>query len=227
MTIYPLRITVATGNAHKVREMEAWFREHQVPVELLAATNLGDVEETGVTFLENARIKAQSATPEDGTTLVIAEDSGFSIPQLSGTEGWDLFPGVYSNRWLTPERRATLLGGDAETPVTSEDKNRAIVTLMEGHGDRRAFYHCAMVLYDIHQGFLFETQGEMPLWLMETYAPQGHGGFGYDPIVYPLIAGTPDRRTVAELSEAEKNALSHRGKALANMSQFLVQGCMR
>lgn len=217
-----LWLTVATQNQNKLREMQH-FMESLAPqatgprIVLTTSPQAQDVEETGSTFLENALIKARAATPEGNSPYIIAEDSGFVIPALSGQFGLELFPGIHSNRWLTSERARQL----ALHEDKSKDKNEAILKLMAGQSDRSAYYICAMVLYAPAQGLLFEVEGRMPLALIDDDRPRGTGGFGYDPITRPVIDGRIDSRTVAELSATEKNQLSHRGHALRAILEYL------
>lgn len=201
-----LRLTLASSNPHKHEEIQAFLMSQRLPVELALSPDVGDPEENGHTFLENARIKALAARPAPGSALILAEDAGFVIPTLAGTHGLDPFPGVRSKRWLSG---------------TDTDRNHGILTLMVNHPQREAAYHSAMVLIDPLGQVVFETEATMPLVIIETGPPRGQGGFGYDPIVHPLMDGTPASQTVAELSMAEKNRLSHRGKALAAIAAFL------
>lgn len=148
-------------------------------------------EETGDTFAENARIKATSAAGATGHPA-LADDSGICIDALGGR------PGVRSARWAGPG------SGDAEWIAK---------TLHELQGvpdeERTARYVCALALAAPDGAILGETEG-----LFEgriAHAPRGAGGFGYDPIF--LLADDPDR-TAAELTPEEKNARSHRGRAV-------------
>jgi XTP/dITP diphosphohydrolase len=203
----PLRLTLASTNPHKHQEIQAFLLAHRLPVELALSPDVGNPEESGHTFLENAKIKALAAQPAPESFLILAEDAGFVIPTLAGTHGLDPFPGVRSKRWLSG---------------TDSDRNQGILSLMANHPQREAAYHSAMVLLNPGGQVVFETEATMPLRLIDTATvPRGNGGFGYDPIVHPLMDGTPALQTVAELSMAEKNRLSHRGKALAAIAAFL------
>lgn len=186
---------MATTNPGKLREFQAIFAP--LPFTLVTPADLGlalDVEETGQTFRENAEIKARaywSAT----RMLCLAEDSGFEIDALNGA------PGVHSARWE---------GDDYG------HKNRLIVERLRGlQGTaRRCRYVCEIVLIE-PGGRLHHARGTLTGRVAE--APAGSGGFGYDPIFYvPRL-----RRTLAQLTAAEKNAISHRGRAARRIRPVL------
>jgi XTP/dITP diphosphohydrolase len=192
-----MEIVLATGNAHKAKELEKILAPHRV----LTPSDLGldfDCEETGTTYLDNALLKAR--TLAEMTDLpVIADDSGLSLPALGGA------PGIYSARYGSREAGRIL-----EAP----ERNAFLLKKLEGIGDRRAFFVCSMVLilspYRVYS--VQETlDGEI------TSGQSGTGGFGYDPVFY-----LPEREmTVADLSEEEKNRISHRGKAGAKIKLIL------
>ncbi len=188
------RVVLASGNAGKLRELAALL----VPLdlELVPQGELGvrAVEETGITFLANALLKARHAA---ATTQLpaLADDSGLEVDALDGR------PGVWSARFAHAG--------------ASDDENlghllRELARVPDGK--RGARYQCVIVL--VRSG---EDPG--PLVARGTWeghiarAPQGSGGFGYDPVFVPAaVAGEP--RTAAQLSPAEKNTVSHRGQAL-------------
>ena len=155
----------------------------------------GEIVEDGVTFAENAAIKARAVWEKTGG-IVIADDSGLEIDYLNGE------PGVYSARYL------------GDTPY--EVKNRTLIGRLDGVPDekRTARFVCviAVVLPD---GSLKGTRAAMEGRI--AYGPAGEGGFGYDPILYLPEYG----KTSAEISMEEKNKISHRGKALEAAKEFL------
>lgn len=201
-------------------------RKQGFPIELVLNPSANEVEETGQSFLENARLKARLTPPAPGSRLVLAEDSGMVVEALNGTFDIRPFPGIYSNRWLTPERRDELLGRShpnrmpldriGETGVTNSDLCMGILKLMEGKANRSARYCCGMVLWHADTGLLFETLESTELEVI-TGEPRGTNGFGYDPIVCP----TGEANTMAELSTEVKNRISHRGKAFEQVLAFL------
>ena len=184
-----IKLILASNNAHKIRE----FRElvEGMDVELLSQREAGlelDVEETGTTFEANAYIKAKAVTDALGCAAV-SDDSGLEVDCLDGR------PGVYSARY----------GGGHD--VSDEDKNAFLLNEMGDTDKRTARYVCA-ICCTMPDGHVIECRGECEGEMLR--APRGNGGFGYDPIFRPLGYD----RSMAELSPDEKNAISHRGKAM-------------
>ena len=134
---------IASENAHKLAEMQAYFTQEQLPITVVLPQSLEGIEETGETFIANAVLKvafAHQQAKEAGCQWVLGDDSGFSVAALAGQFGLPLFPGVQSNRWLTPARRAHLLGDTAsplESPITHPQRANPLgpVNLVRGHGD--------------------------------------------------------------------------------------------
>lgn len=192
------KIIFATGNEGKMREIREILKELQVPVLSMKEAGVSpDIEENGTTFAENAEIKARAVWNCTGG-IVLADDSGLEVDALGGE------PGVYSARYM---------GED----TSYEIKNKEIIHRLEGVSgqDRSARFVCviAAVLPD---GTVRRTEGTMEgLIAME---PAGTEGFGYDPILYIPEYG----KTGAELTMEEKNAISHRGKALRAMKGELA-----
>ena len=189
------KIVIASGNQGKIRE----FRQMLEPegYEVLTLKDLPDPvepEETGTTFQENAVLKAKAVTDRYGLEA-IADDSGISIACLNEE------PGIHSARWL---------GHDTPYDI----KNAKVLELVSGHNDRTAHYSCAIAWCspDREPVVFFDT------WYGEiAKEPMGENGFGYDPIFYVPEAG----RTAAQLTYEEKNAVSHRGKALRKLEAWL------
>ena len=177
-------LVIASGNAGKVRE----FREllQQLPLELLPQPDGMEVEETGLTFADNARLKALAVAAASGA-WALADDSGLCVMALGGA------PGVHSARYAAtdPERIARLL---------SE---------LGGRDDRRAEFRAALCLADPSGEVLLEVEGCCTGVI--TTAPRGDSGFGYDPIFE--VEGTA--LTFAEMAPAQKRAVGHRGRAFA------------
>lgn len=182
-----MRYILASNNKGKLKEMKAILAA--LGEEVVSQSEVGlsiEAEETGSTFEENALIKAKAAC-EALSEPAIADDSGLAVEALGGA------PGVYSARY----------GG------CTNDSERVNLLLknMEGEKNRRAkFVSCIACCFP--NGDVITARGECEGVI--TLAPRGEGGFGYDPVFDFPETG----KTMAELSEEEKNAVSHRGKAL-------------
>jgi XTP/dITP diphosphohydrolase len=225
----------ASGNTHKWKELAALFqRSNLLHVSVLQVPPQTEVAETGETFLENAHIKAWAARQQllldnaqpavsQPITFILAEDAGLVVPVLSGCYGLTQFPGVLSNRWLTLERRASLLGQHSEDNISDSDRCLALLALMNDMPEREGFFVSAMCLLSVETGeTVFQTEKRLPLWITEpTLGPRGVNGFGYDPIAQPIVQGEKSPFTMAELDIHVKNVMSHRGQALAELIQFL------
>jgi XTP/dITP diphosphohydrolase len=200
-----MRIVLASGNAHKRRELGEIFAGHA----LFVPADLGldfHHEETGATFLSNAVGKALTLfrlLGEGKGFGVISDDSGISLPALDGA------PGVYSARYGELDGAFTGAG-----PFTDEMRNALLVRRMRGARDRRAFFVCAMVF--LVSEFRFFTAQETWEGVL-AQGPSGAGGFGYDPLLFLPEWGC----TVAELPSHEKNRVSHRAKAARALRVFM------
>jgi XTP/dITP diphosphohydrolase len=186
------RLVFATRNAHKLREAATILGEVMEldpgSIEGAGALGVPEIPETGVTFPENALLKARTLAEVTGLPA-IADDSGLCVEVLGGA------PGVFSARWAGGH------GDDAANLELLLDQLRDVPA-----GRRGAWFECAAALVTPGGGEWVET-GKLPGHLLG--APRGDGGFGYDPVFVPL-GGT---HTCAELSPEEKNAISHRGRA--------------
>jgi len=179
-----MRLVLSTRNQHKVRELGALLAPHEV---LPLPDNVELPPETGDTFAENALGKARAAAEQTGMPA-IADDSGIEASALAGR------PGVRSARY-------------AGQNATDEDNLNKLLEEVPDEGDRRVTYVCALAYVDGDEEHVFEGRCEGTL----AHEPRGTGGFGYDPAFLP--ADRDDSRTMAELSVAEKDAISHRGRA--------------
>lgn len=195
-----MRLYCATTNPGKLREFRLAAERYGADIAVEVIPGLGDLapcEETGDTFEANAIQKAlyYSRFVDDP---VFADDSGLAVDALGGA------PGVRSARY-------------AGEHATDADNNRLLLERMTGVAERAARFVCVVAM--ARQGELVRTfRGEVEGLLLE--APRGTGGFGYDPIfLYP-----PFGKTLAEASPDEKLGVSHRGRALAQMFEFLVPG---
>jgi XTP/dITP diphosphohydrolase len=204
MTARPI-VLLATTNAGKLREIRALLAD--VPVDLQGLGDYPSVpepDETGETFAENARVKARAYASALGRhleagSLVVAEDSGLAIDALDGE------PGVRSARFLGPA--ATY----AERFETIERRLAA-----QPSRSRTAHFVCALAVADLGGRIAFETSGTVEGLIAS--APAGTHGFGYDPIFFHPPLG----RTLAEASDEEKRAVSHRGQAFRALGGWLT-----
>lgn len=197
-------LLVATTNPHKLREVRGIL--HDAPVRVVGLDEHPPVpgpEETGTTFQENARLKAQyyerhaRALRDTGDAYVVAEDSGLAIDALDGE------PGVQSARFLRP---------DASYPERFEEIFRRLAARPER--PRTARFICALAV--VRDGaIVYEATGTVEGEIAR--APRGSAGFGYDPIFfYP-----PYRCTLAEVTEARKLEVAHRGQAFRALAEWL------
>ena len=184
-----MKFVLASQNKHKLVEMQSILSAHGVEVVLESDVGLHvDVEETGETFAENAMLKARAVCVA-ARLPAIADDSGLCVDALNGA------PGVYSARYGGPE-------------LDDVARYRLLLENMRGTRTRTAhFTSCIACVFP--NGDTLEAEGVCPGTI--AFAPQGDGGFGYDPVFFlPEL-----RKTYAQLTPEEKAAVSHRGKALA------------
>lgn len=199
------KLVLATHNQGKLRELRELLRG-QVPgldvdVDVLDAGSIQapDVAETGVTFAENARLKAHAVAQFSGA-LAIADDSGLAVDVLGGA------PGIFSARWAGAH-------GDDEANL-----NLLLAQLSDISEEHRgARFVCAAALASPDGSLDVVEEGTLEGTLL--HEPRGEGGFGYDPILQP--AGMD--RSCAELSSAEKNAISHRGNAFRALLPHIIK----
>jgi XTP/dITP diphosphohydrolase len=185
-----MEILVATGNAHKLIELAPLFPGHRLRKPADVGHPDFDVEEDGSTYIENALKKAR-ALYELTKCPSLADDSGLAVRALGGE------PGIRSARYGSEE------GGQK---LDSSERNRLLLVRMHGFEDRRCSFICALAFVFDEDRF-FVVQESCPGQLLRS--PRGKGGFGYDPVVFlPAL-----EKSVAELSQEEKNEVSHRGRA--------------
>ena len=201
------RLLVATTNADKLREIRGVLSD--IPCELVTLQDLAPVpepEETGLTFGENARLKAtyyasrlvdSLGEAERARVLTVAEDSGIAIDALHGE------PGVRSARFVRP---------DATYPERMAELNRRLAA--QPDKPRTARYICAVTV--VRDGkVVYETTGAVQGEIAKE--PRGTGGFGYDPIFYY----PPYQKTLSEVSPEDKRLVSHRGHAFRRLAEWL------
>ena len=194
MTVPRRRLLVATGSAHKLIELQRLFGD--LPIDLVTLRDVGITDESpedGATFEANALQKARWYAQASGE-WTLADDSGLEVAALNGA------PGVYTRRYAGPD-------------ATDQQNYEKLLTETAGVADRSARFVCTMALIDPVNGSARTFRGECPGAL--TTAPRGEFGFGYDPIFE--VGG----RTMAERAPAEKDALSHRGRAAALVAAAL------
>ena len=202
------QLVVASSNPGKLREIAELLAP--LGIEVIPQTRLGiaDAEEPHASFVENALAKARHASRE-ARLPALADDSGICVAALGGE------PGVHSARFAGGE-----LDSDADRKEQDERNNRKLIFLLNKKDDRHAHYACVMVL--VHHADDPEPVIAEGRWLGEvTDTPRGTNGFGYDPYFYVPELG----KTAAELNAEQKNALSHRGKALRRLIAKLKEGC--
>ena len=193
-------VVVATGNAHKVAEIEAILAPVMPGVRFVALGELGDFPdpvEDGETFFDNALIKARAAQAETGLPMAVADDSGLCVDALDGA------PGIYSARWA----------GEHGNDAANNEKLMAQMSAVP-EAERTARFHSSVVLVRGDE----VLRGDGDCEGVVGFEPRGNGGFGYDPLFLPN--DTPGK-TMAELSPDEKNAISHRFHALEDLSAKL------
>ena len=193
-------VVVATGNAHKVVEIEAILAPAMPGARFVALGELGDFPdpvEDGSTFFENALIKARAAQKETGLAMAVADDSGLCVDALGGE------PGIYSARWAGEH------GNDA---ANNERLMREMANVPDA--ERTARFHSSVVLVRGEE----VLRGDGDCEGRVGHEPRGEHGFGYDPLFLP--DDTPGR-TMAELTLEEKNLISHRFHALEDLAAKL------
>ncbi|HEY9879919.1 MAG TPA: RdgB/HAM1 family non-canonical purine NTP pyrophosphatase [Leptolyngbyaceae cyanobacterium] len=179
-------VVVATGNPGKLKEMQAYLND--LDWTLVLKPDEIDVDETGTTFIENARLKASEVAKATGQ-WAIADDSGLAIDALNGA------PGLYSARY-----------GSSDA-----DRIERVLRELGDTTDRGAQFVCAIALARPDGSIALETEGICRGEILT--APRGTGGFGYDPVFYVPETGL----TFAEMSPEEKEACSHRGIAFKQL----------
>ena len=192
------RIVLASGNKGKLRELQAVLGSDSVELLPQSDFDVSSVPETGLSFVENALIKARHASEQTGLPA-IADDSGIEVDALNGE------PGIYSARYAGSE------GAEAD----ALNNARLLAELSDvPEAERTARFQCVIV-------YMRHARDPMPLICQGTwegrilFAEQGENGFGYDPLFYVPTHNCSS----AELDPAIKNSLSHRGQALASLMQ--------
>ena len=179
-----MKITLATGNKHKVDEINIIAKDYDIEF-VLPEGDFNPVED-GDNFLDNAYCKAKCASKNGTTDLYLADDSGLCVEALNGA------PGIYSARYAP----------------SAKERIEKLLLNMQGIKNRNAKFVCAMVVVDKNANILFKTQQECIGHIMTQ--EKGNGGFGYDPIFYV----EEKCKGMAQLTAQEKSKVSHRSKSL-------------
>lgn len=189
-----IQLIIGTSNPHKVHEMNEIVKGSNVEFLPLSSNNFNP-NESGETFEENAAIKAvEAARVSLSGEYFLADDSGLCTDFLNGA------PGIRSSRYAK----------------TSEDRINKLLAALGGTKNRGAHFVCALCLVDKNGKILHTEKGEV--YGEITLKPSGTNGFGYDPVF--LVNGL--NKTMAQLTEEEKNTLSHRGQALKQMVKWVI-----
>lgn len=198
MSSQPQTLVLASGNTGKLREFQALLADFKLDVRAQSAFDVPSIAETGLTFVENALIKARNACAYTGHAA-IADDSGIEVDALKGQ------PGIHSARFAGPEANDSV-------------NNSKLLTLLKDIPDlqRGARYQCVLV-------YLRHAMDPTPIICQAAWhgcilrEPTGNGGFGYDPLFF-----VPSHDcTAAQLDKEEKNRISHRGRAMQLLLQAL------
>lgn len=191
----PDRIVVASRNPDKILEVESVIAVVAPSVEIVHGLEWPEVEETEATLEGNALLKARAVVDATGIAA-LADDTGLEVWALDGA------PGVRTARFAGPD-------------ATYGDNVRHLLEMLAGHDDRSATFRTAVALVD-ESGGVVTAEGRLEGRIAE--APRGDGGFGYDPIF------EVDVRTLAEISDDEKNRMSHRARALVALAEEVWGG---
>lgn len=192
------KLVIASNNAGKLREFQLLLAPLGIDILTQAQLGISEAEEPHCTFVENALAKARHASRESGLPA-LADDSGICVEALGGA------PGVYSARY-------------AGEPKSDTRNNQALLDALQNQANRRAHYYCVLV-------FVRHADDPQPLiaegeWHGDILtAPQGEGGFGYD----PLFLVPEFQQTAAQLEREQKHAISHRGKAMQVLLEKMSQ----
>jgi XTP/dITP diphosphohydrolase len=186
------KLIIATSNPGKLEEIKAYFVN--LPIELAIKSKEIEIEETGTTFLENAYLKASQVAQQMGE-WAIADDSGLAVDALQGA------PGIYSARY----------------GKTDQGRIERLLKELGETEERTARFICSIAIARRDGSIALETEGICEGTIL--YAPQGEGGFGYDPIFY-----VPEyNQTFAEMPSELKHRISHRGRAFEQLLPQLSQ----
>ena len=195
-----LKLVLASRNRKKIRELETFLADISSDIQILSLDDIGytdEIVEDGATFAENSLIKAR--VPASLGYIGVADDSGLEVDALDGA------PGVYSARW----------SGDG---ATDEKNNAKLLRELDGvSADKRTARFKTVVTCAFPDGEYFQCDGVCEGTILSS--PDGDGGFGYDPLFLSAELG----RSFAAATADEKNAVSHRGRAMRKLAELLPE----
>ncbi len=194
------KIVIASNNVGKLREFAILLAPFAFEAIPQSALGISEADEPHATFIENALAKARHASRAAGLPA-LADDSGICVPVLGGA------PGVWSARYAN---------NGAGEPKSDTRNNEKLIRELAHKEDRRAFYYCSLVLV-MHADDPHPLIADGECWGEIVDSPVGSGGFGYDPYFYLPAFG----KTAAELTNEEKNRISHRGLAMQALAAKL------
>jgi len=195
------RVVLATRNAGKITELRRILADARIPVEIVGLEEfpeIGDVAETGLTFAENALLKAHAVAQQSGLPA-IADDSGLCVDALNG------MPGIFSARWSGRH-------GDDQANL-----DLLLAQVSDVPAEHRGAHFACVAALALPSGEERVAEGALRGVIID--APRGTGGFGYDPILVP----EGETRTTAEMSAQEKDAISHRGRAFRALAPVIAE----
>ncbi len=200
-----MKIVLASRNRKKIGELRTLLSEYIADIEILSLDDvgiMGEIEENGTTFAENALIKARTAATSG--YIGVGDDSGLCVDALGGE------PGIFSARYAAQN--------GIDEADTDEANNRVLLQKLSKvpQNERDASFVCTIACV-IPNGAEFTVCGEVKGRILSSY--MGEGGFGYDPLFYY----EPLQKSFAQLSAEEKNAVSHRGRAISAFAEALRQ----
>lgn len=193
------KIVLASSNSGKIREVSAILADLNIQIIPQSYFNIPDIEETGLSFVENAILKARHCSLHSGLPS-LADDSGLCVPILNGS------PGIYSARYAGKH-------GDSAANI-----NKLLAELTEFEGEQRAAYFECMMVMMVRPDDPVPLIAEGRVHGYIAQQRQGSYGFGYDPVFYL----SQYQKTLAEISAEMKNKISHRANALAILKRQLV-----
>lgn len=188
-----MKIILASSNQHKIKELSALLEPLNIEFISQATLGIPDAEETGLSFVENALLKARHAS-RLANLPALADDSGLVVPALKGA------PGIYSARYA---------GAHASSEANIQKLLHSLKDIPESA--RAASFYCSLTLFqypDDPTPVIAEGR-----WQGMIVSPEGHEGFGYDPVFYV----PSEQKTAAQLTPERKNQLSHRGQAIRSL----------
>jgi XTP/dITP diphosphohydrolase len=195
-----MKIVLASNNSGKVNELSSYLRDFKLDIIPQDTMGVESIAETGLTFIENALLKARHASYKTGLSA-IADDSGLVVPALKGA------PGIYSARYA------------GEQASDGDNIKKLLAELASYTGKQREAYFYCILVYLTNEQDPVPSVGQGAWHGTILLEPKGDRGFGYDPVFFVMT----ENKTAAELSTAVKNSISHRGQALRSLVERLAE----